>query len=81
MDPLFDKLFKKRVSLPWRRRRDSNSRTSFPVYALSRGASSAILEYFSMLKTGVYEFVTQVSLAQAGGFVKGEFWENLPLSG
>ena len=26
-----------------------------------------------MLKTGVYEFVTQVSLAQAGGFVKGRF--------
>ena len=32
----------------WRRRRDSNSRASFLAYALSRGASSTKLEYFSM---------------------------------
>ncbi len=32
----------------WRRRRDSNSRDGFPSYALSRGASSTKLEYFSL---------------------------------
>ncbi len=30
----------KMYEIIWRRRRDSNSRTGFPAYALSRGASS-----------------------------------------
>ena len=40
------------MPIPWRRRRDLNSRAGYPTYTLSRGASSP-LEYFCIVKINV----------------------------
>ena len=49
------------LKIRWRRRRDLNSRASFPTYTLSRGTSSP-LEYFSKNISRILIFLEQPTL-------------------
>ena len=54
----------------WRRWRDSNSRAGYPTYTLSRGASSAKLEYISKTEIMIFPQMGSVlnDLAEGVGF-------------